>query len=120
MEKSPRWKDAMQRGQKVVLIMYACNAGSTEFLYNGELLPNLEPIAMKMSKSKLFKNVTILAADGYAIFGNPNGKSEFLGIGNHRGDGGFIKFENGKMTSKQQRAYISPGVTKNLPKDKIE
>lgn len=120
MQKSPRWKEAMQKGEKIVLIMYACNTGSTEFLYNGELLKDLKPIAMKMSESKLFENVTILAADGYAIFGRPNGRSEFLGIGNHKGDGGFIRFENGRAASKQQRAYISPGVTKNLPKDKIE
>ena len=58
--------------------MYACNAGSTEFLFKGELMPNLGPLAMKMSKSKLFKNNFIDGSDdyGYQIYNYHCSKEE--------------------------------------------
>ncbi|WP_416366727.1 hypothetical protein [Sphingobacterium siyangense] len=121
MEKSPRWKEAMQKGEKIVLIMYACNTATYEMKDDkGKIWTGHKPIAQLMSESKLFRNVTIIAADGYAIFGKINGRSQFFGIANDKRNGGFVTYQNGVITGKQQQSYIAPGVTRNLPKEKVE
>lgn len=108
MERSPQWRNAMKSGKKVTLILYACNTASYEFIDRNGKFYKGKPIAQSMSESKLFKNVTIIAPDGYttfADFSDNRSDVQFLGVGNHKKDGGFLKFLNGILISKQPIIY---------------
>lgn len=118
-QKSVEWKKAMAEGKKITLTIYACNAASEEFIdHNGSKFKVKSTLAEKISKK--YSNITVIAPDGYVLYGWEDETAKIKGVQNHKNDGGFIVFKNGKQVAKTQQAYISPTVTKELPKVKIK
>lgn len=106
IEVSPEWKSAMKAGKKVTLTMYSCNTGSNKFLqhanpnYNvvARIIPNPNPIAQQFSKK--YPNVTVIAPEGYVLYGAENGKYFIAGLSNDATKPNWRVYQNGEIITK--------------------
>ena len=87
-KKSPRWKQAMEKGESMTLFFFSCNAGN-------EVL-NSDPIGKKMSGK--YPNLKIYAPNGLSVtYGIISGVEIGIKSGGS-GKGGFNIYEKGKRT----------------------
>lgn len=119
-ERSPEWKKAMKEGKEITLTIYGCNAASNEYIgHEGQTVKTDKTVAQKISEA--YSNVTVIAADGYVVYGTDNnGNPAIKGVKNENNNGGFITIKDGEKVAKKQQAHISSTVTKELPKKKLK
>ena len=78
----------MKEEKQITLILYTCHTGEGE-----------DNLAKQISKQ--YKNITVIAGDGSVTYGIENGKPAIIGVNNHEGTGGFIKYDDGNKISKK-------------------
>ena len=55
----------------------------------------------------------------YMMYGWDKGEAKIKGVQNYTNNGGFITIQGDNKVAKRQEAYISPTITKELPKKKL-
>ena len=53
------------------------------------------------------------------MYGWDKGEAKIKGVQNYTNNGGFITIQGDNKVAKRQEAYISPTITKELPKKKL-
>lgn len=108
--KSPEWKEAIKNGTEITVVLLGCNTASEEYItQDGRKIQRPQTFAEKLSNS--FPNLTVVAADGYTIHANKDGKPQVVGVSNHTNNGGFLTFKNGQLISKK---YMQLKYSSNL------
>jgi RHS repeat-associated protein len=115
-ERSPEYKQAMAQRKKITIIFYACQVGATEVVsQDGKRLESRTPLAQKLTE--LYPNMTVIAANGYVIFGRDrNGKAMVTGIQAAEGDGAWVTYRGGKIVNTEKFVlHKEPSVAKDIP-----
>jgi len=109
---SKEWKVAMKDGKEVTVVIYGCNAASTEYFdshFSNKTITTETPIAQKISAQ--FGNLTVVAADGYVTWSQKDEKTVVTGVietsdkeHKNTGKGGFITYKDGEKISKIKMA----------------
>ena len=99
-ERSPKWKESMEKGESMTLIFFSCNVGNEDL--------NSNPIAKKMSEE--YSNLKIYAPNGYAktmgiIEGYEVGIQQESGGKNDNKNGGFNIYKGGKNVGFEKFTY---------------
>lgn len=127
---SQEWKDAIDQGKPITLVIYACNAAANSYYDNHFTHRTItvdQTIAQKMSKYLYGKNKKsiVIAGDGYGVARNSDNK--FLGFRQSESanrlntyQGGFITISNGKKINKRKYAYTGKNAPKIGNRKKIE
>jgi hypothetical protein len=114
-ENCKEWKDAIDNGTKITLVLYSCNAASNEYYDNhfGKGVITTEvTIAQDISKFLHEKNKesVVNALDGYGVFSSNGGK--FIGARQQKEkkventfEGGFVTIINGEKKYKKVHAF---------------
>jgi hypothetical protein len=126
-EKCPEYKQALKDGKEILLKLYTCNAAAKEYITENNWLIKRENTIAEMISASLPANSTLVAADGYVVYGIRNGKPVIKGVKqtseeqpNNTNNGGFVTIKNGKIIYKQIMSYDSKtGITKKGEKKKI-
>jgi len=106
-ERSPEFRQAMEKNKKITLIILGCNTTSNSYVQkNGVLLETDKTISEQITKK--YSNITVLGADGKVVYGYDNKhKPRILGVRNENNDGGFWIVVNGNKTHKIPMPYNS-------------
>ena len=108
-KQSKEFRSAMKRGDKITLILYACNTGNDApdiDINTGKpgTVPNT-PIGEDISGK--YKNITVVAPDGDVnyMYDSKDEKYKIKGVTNETKTGGWITYQNGKKVSKTFQSY---------------
>jgi hypothetical protein len=108
------WKEAIDNGSKITLVLYSCNAASNVYYdcYFGRgIIQTDKTIAQDISEFLYLKNnkSVVNALDGYGMF---NSVGKFIGAQQqldekvkNTGQGGFVTIINGIKKFKKVYAY---------------
>ncbi|MDO8999653.1 MAG: hypothetical protein Q7W45_07810, partial [Bacteroidota bacterium] len=91
---SPDWKKMRATNQKITLTLYGCNMNSHKYkTHDGRMITTKITIAQLISN---IPNVTVIAANGYVMYGLKKGGWVVKSVDNYRGDGKFSTVTNSK------------------------
>ena len=84
--KNSNLKRLLEAGEKVTIVFFACHLGV-----------NTKAIGAELSAKSKYKNVTVIAPDGFCSVTRINSKTVILGVDNGSKTGGFQMYVNGKL-----------------------
>jgi RHS repeat-associated protein len=105
---SKEYAESMKDKKPITVILGACNAASKEMIDTNNpsagVIKTEKPFAYAYSEK--YPNVTVIAADGYVIYG----QKQILGVSNYKNDGGFVVIKGGVKVAKFEIPYAGPPV----------